>query len=52
MGAEENAERSEDGSIENLSDSVKVKLGHGWELRENEQGQLLLIPPPRYGDAA
>lgn len=52
MGADENAERSEDVQAVNVSESIKEKLDRGWELREQQDGQLLLIPPPRYGDVA
>jgi len=52
MGAEEQTERSEDVPALNLSESIQEKLDRGWTLREDQTGQILLVPPSRYGDPA
>lgn len=50
MGADEESEAKASVDSERLAASVKLALDHGWELRETEEGQLLLIPPPQYGE--
>ena len=54
MGADENAE-TQSKSVETsskLSEEIEEKLDHGWSIKVTDAGQLLLTPPPPYGDAA
>lgn len=50
MGADEEAETKSKTLSSPLSEAVEIALAKGWRLTENPQGQLLLLPPPRYGD--
>lgn len=50
MGAVENAEAKASVDSDRLAASVKLALEKGWELRETLEGQLLLVPPPTYGE--
>lgn len=53
MGAEENAERSEDEIGTPLSETLEQKLDYGWRIVSLPEGQLLLLPPaPGAYDAA
>jgi hypothetical protein len=56
MGADEESQtKSEAIELPNqmIDSSVLSKLNDGWELKCREgDGQLLLVPPSRYGDAA
>lgn len=51
MGADDNAERSEDDYGTSLSESIEEKLDYGWRIVSLPNGQLLLCPPPVYGDS-
>ncbi len=50
MGADEEASGVSPIPSSLLSDGVKFALEHGWTLTETESGQLLLVPPPTYGE--
>lgn len=50
MGADENAEAKASVGSEALAESVKLALEHGWTLAEGVEGQILLVPPPSYGE--
>jgi hypothetical protein len=56
MGAEEEAEtksKTDKGLDFVFGPSVLEKLDAGWTITErSSDGQLLLVPPPSYGDAA
>jgi hypothetical protein len=52
MGADENAE-TESKAVEpssDLNERIEEKLSHGWTIQIREGGQLLLVPPPTYGE--
>jgi hypothetical protein len=52
MGADENAEQSDVDFGTPLSETLEQKLDFGWRIVSLPDGQLLLVPPPAYGDAA
>jgi hypothetical protein len=52
MGADEKAEAPAEGVISAFAAEVEQKLNDGWRVSMTTDGQLLLIPPSRYDDAA
>ena len=52
MGADEDDQAKLDSIRPLLSESVTEKLDAGWVLSEGSDGQLLLVPPPTYGEPA
>jgi len=50
MGAVEEPEAKAEDHSDLLAASVKLALERGWTLDETEAGQLLLVPPPTYGE--
>lgn len=55
MGADENAEaklKAFELSPWNFSINVLQKLDDGWLVSEQQDGQLVLIPPPLHGEPA
>lgn len=51
MGADENAETKSKAVEPSFSPSILEKLDAGWTISEQGEGQLVLVPPPHYGDA-
>jgi hypothetical protein len=52
MGAEENAE-TQSKAVEpskTLGEGIHEKLADGWTIQVLQGGQLLLVPPPTYGE--
>lgn len=52
MGAEENAE-TKSKAVEpskTLGAEIHERLDDGWEIKVLQNGQLLLVPPPKYGE--
>lgn len=52
MGADENAE-TESKAVEpssELGGKIEQELSNGWSIQILEGGQLLLVPPPKYGE--
>lgn len=52
MGADEIAETKSKTVESSFSPTVLEKLDNGWVISESQEGQLLLVPPPAYGDSA
>lgn len=52
MGAVENDPLKEDAISTPLSETIEEKLDHGWRIVSLPNGQLLLVPPPSYGEPA
>lgn len=50
MGADENDQAKLDAFGTPLSESIEEKLDYGWRIVSLPEGQLLLVPPPRYGE--
>ena len=50
MGADEIASSESETRETPLSDRIEEKLDHGWRIESLPDGQLLLIPPPNYGE--
>jgi len=51
MGADEKSESIDEGLSAVYADEVLEKLDSGWRIVSRPDGQLLLVPPPAYGDA-
>lgn len=52
MGAEENAE-TQSKAVEpskTLGETIHERLDDGWSIQILQGGQLLLVPPPKYGE--
>lgn len=53
MGADDQSEakpKTFAWSEHSLDVAVREKLLDGWYLAEDSDGQILLVPPPHYGD--
>lgn len=50
MGADENDKLEELDRLSPYADAVLEKLDHGWRISSLPDGQLLLVPPPSYGE--
>ncbi len=50
MGADEEFQAQPEAISTSLGERVEEKLDHGWRISSLPGGQLLLIPPPTYGE--
>jgi hypothetical protein len=51
MGADENAQTQSETFELFFAPAVLQKLDDGWYIGESVDGQLQILPPPRYGDS-
>lgn len=50
MGADEQSEGLPEDRLGTLGETMVEKLSDGWTIQVTRSGQLLLSPPPSYGD--
>jgi hypothetical protein len=50
MGADENDQTKSDSVRPPISERIEEQLEAGWRIVSLTDGQLLLVPPPTYGD--